>query len=271
MQLAQASEAHVQAWQIPWTMATYLQYEGHWPDYIATQRSGLAASAALGDLQGQTRTLHNLGLALLITGDLSGARSEMARSLILGQRTGDPLRSARAHVGLGWLAEREGRYDEAVEQSQQALSLYQSSGDVRGQREALASIGWYLTKRGEYEQAIDLCEQALQLDHESNAVGYEAQILDTIGYACVKLGRLDEFMARYTTALSLFRQLSSRGPTAVVLRHLAEVYESTGDFPAAEAALQEAVQILTELNHPEETEARRQLRSLHKAQPRQLH
>ena len=51
------------AWQIPWSLASFLQFRGYWREMADTQRTALAAAERLGDLEGQARSHRCLGLA----------------------------------------------------------------------------------------------------------------------------------------------------------------------------------------------------------------
>ena len=85
-------DAH--AWQIPWTLASFLQQWGHWPDYIATQQAALAAAQHLGDLFREADTHYNLALAFGLAGLNDRAYAHMSRSLALHQQLSDPVRAS---------------------------------------------------------------------------------------------------------------------------------------------------------------------------------
>jgi hypothetical protein len=56
------SDAH--AWQILATMTNFLDWQGHWRDWAATQRIAVAAARRLGDETGQADSHHNCGMMI---------------------------------------------------------------------------------------------------------------------------------------------------------------------------------------------------------------
>ncbi len=61
---------------------------------------------------------------------------------------------ARIHHNLGVLAERQGRYADALGHAEQALRLYQAIGDKAGEAEALNNVGWCQPSSAKYPQAL---------------------------------------------------------------------------------------------------------------------
>ena len=250
------------AWQIPWTLATFLQWQGHWSEYAATQRAALAATQRLGDLSGQASAHYILGLAVGMTGSYDEARDHMAQSLVLGQQLGDPVTQARSHEGLGWIAGRRGHYTDALEHAQLALELLRAAGHRAGQSEALNATGWFHAQLGDYKQALASCQEALALGREAGDPAIQAGALDSIGYAHHHLGHHVQALASYQQALHLYRQHGHRHETATVLHHLGDTYFAIGDLDVARHVWRQALDILDELNHADADAVRAKLEKL---------
>ena len=112
--LAAGSGSDTHAWQLPWAMESFLQASGHWQEWAATQRTALAAATRLGDTAAQALSSRLLANACTYLGDLDQARGHFASSLALYQRLGNRLGEAKVQQSLGMLAERQGRYADAL-------------------------------------------------------------------------------------------------------------------------------------------------------------
>jgi hypothetical protein len=60
-ELAAATGFGTHAWQLPWTMVTYLYRRGHWDQWASSQRTALAVARRTGDRVGQARSHVELG------------------------------------------------------------------------------------------------------------------------------------------------------------------------------------------------------------------
>ena len=101
------------------------------------------------------------------------------------------------------LAERQGRYADALGHAEQALRLYQAIGDKASEADALNNVGWYHGLLGDYQQARAFCRQALTLSAEAGHRWLEGYVWDSLGYAEHHLGNLAEAAACYQRALSI--------------------------------------------------------------------
>jgi len=75
------------AWQLVWSLATYLERQGHWHDWTAVQRTGLEAARRLGDRAGQPARQLRRGPYPPAAGDHPGRRT--GRRLRRGIRAHD--------------------------------------------------------------------------------------------------------------------------------------------------------------------------------------
>lgn len=103
-----------QAWQLGWAIAEFLDRRGHWNDYAATQRIALAAASRLGDVAGQAMTRRLLATACARLADYDQAREHLAACLTLYRQCGDQAGEARGWRLLGWVAEHQDNYPEAL-------------------------------------------------------------------------------------------------------------------------------------------------------------
>jgi DNA-binding SARP family transcriptional activator/tetratricopeptide (TPR) repeat protein len=253
------SDSH--AWQLPWATADFMYRRGHWQENVAIQRTALAAATRLEDTAAQALAGRLLANACAVLGDLDQARGHFASSLTLYQRLGNRLGQARIQQGLAVLAERQGRYADALRHSQQALLLYQAMGDQRGEANALNNVGYSHALLGDYQQAREFCRQAIPLCAQIGNRALEGNVWDSLGYAEHHLGNLAEAAACYQRALSLYREAGDRFLESVALTHLGDMRHAAGELPQAQKAWQQALTILDDLKHPNAGQVRAKLAS----------
>ena len=135
------------------------------------------------------------------------------------------------------LAERQGRYADALEHAEQALRLYQAIGDKASEADALNNVGWYHGLLGDYQQARAFCRQALTLSAEAGHHWLEGYVWDSLGYAEHHLGNLAEAAACYQRALSLHREAGDRFDEADTLTHLGDTRHAAGEAGAGPGGL----------------------------------
>jgi len=140
--LAGTGAWNAHAWQLAWTMATYLYRRGHWHDLATTQRAAIAAAHQLTDLRAEARAHRNLSGAYIRLGRTDDAHTELRRALELYRRAGDRVGLADTHYNLAHVWEQDGRYQEALDHARQALDLYEAAGHRSRQADALNTVGW---------------------------------------------------------------------------------------------------------------------------------
>jgi DNA-binding SARP family transcriptional activator len=257
--VAEESRFDSHAWQLPWAMMTFLRKRGHWREWVAIQRTALAAATRHGDIAGQAISRRLLATAYDDLGDYDQARGCYLTSLELYRQLGDRCGQARALAGLGVLAARQGRYPDALGYDEQSLRLYRAAGHKAGEAVTLYGIGWDHGLLGDFEQARDFCQQALTLNTEAGNRDVDAAIWDSLGYAEHHLGNLTEAAVCYRRALGIIREFGDRWREAVTLTHLGDTCHAAGDLPKARETWQQALAILEDLDHPDAAKIRAKL------------
>jgi len=87
----------------------------------------------------------------------------------------------------------------------------------------------------------------------------EAHTADSLGFIYGRLGDHVQATRWFGHALGLFRQFGDRYNEAGALLNLGDVFAAMGDLPAATRSWGDAAEILRELDHPREAEARQRL------------
>ncbi|HKT05901.1 MAG TPA: tetratricopeptide repeat protein, partial [Rugosimonospora sp.] len=250
------------AWQLAWSLDTYLFRSGHRHDRLVMWQTALRAAEQLDDPGARALAHRRLANASVRLGRTAEALDHNHHALALYRQTGDGAGLASVHYNLTHLWERLGRHANALDDARQALTLYRAAGHHRGQALAHNAVGWYSCLLGDHAGALASCRRALDLFRQINDPHGEASTCDSLGYAEHHLGHHTEALIWYHDALRLYRRLASRYDQATVLLHLGDTLRVQGDASAARAALSEAAEILTDLEHPEAVQARARIDAL---------
>lgn len=253
---------HTHAWQLPWTLANFLHWQGHWHDYVATQQTAISAANCLGDRAIQALVRHYLGHAHAILGRYVEARAHFQQALTLYQQLGDRTEQAHTHISLGWICGEQGQYTDALTHARHAFDFYRATVYRIGEARALNDLGWYLARLGNYQQALTVCQQALNLQRELGHHHGEADTLDSLGYAHHHLGQHTEAITHYQQSIALYRELGGHYGEADTLVHLGDTYHAIGNLTAARETWQQALVILGQLGHSDADTLRTKLDTL---------
>jgi DNA-binding SARP family transcriptional activator/tetratricopeptide (TPR) repeat protein len=245
-----------QAWQLAWTMVTFLNREGHWHELTVVGRTALAAGRRLADRYAQAQAHCFLAYAETRLGHFEAAEAELRQALDRFGDTGDRAGQAHAHLNLAYVMERRGLEPRALHHSRTALELYRSAGHERGRAIALNAVGWCHALLGQYEQATECCQEALPLLVELGDRNGQADTWDSLGYAYEHLGRHDDAITCYRQAVELVRRLGDRYREATTFLNLGEAQQAAGDRSGACRTWRQALAILEQLHHPDATKAR---------------
>jgi tetratricopeptide (TPR) repeat protein len=139
------------------------------------------------------------------------------------------------------------------------MEQFKLAGYGAGQAAALNNMGWCHIQLGNFEQALPYLEQALDLQRELGDRHGMASTWDSLGYAHFRLGRYREAVQSYDSAHEVSRALQDAYQRSVILVHVADAHQALGDHLAAQLAWSQALDILTELGHPDAEDVRARL------------
>ncbi|MFJ9447365.1 BTAD domain-containing putative transcriptional regulator [Kitasatospora sp. NPDC101235] len=250
VRLAARSGFDGHAWQLAWSMATYLQRVGHWRAWVATARTALESACRAGDPAGQAHSRHSLGLALAWTGRTDEARAQLDLALERYAALGDDTGLAHTHRTVAFALQRAGDHRGALDHAERTLAHYRAAGHRAGQASAHNAIGWYRAQLGDHEGALTDCERALALFQEVGNRTGQAYTWDSLGFVHLGSGRPGEAVRCYEQALGHFRYLGDHSGTADTLTALAEARQALGDPEPARLACREALALKQEHGLP---------------------
>ena len=268
--VAQAVDAGFDShgWQLPWTLANFLDRRGQWDDLLGTQRTALATAERLGDHVGQAYAHRLLGRAHARLRCYEAARTHLGRARDLFRQLGDKEGEANVYLVLAVVSERQGHHDEALGYAKESLRLFRAVGQRVAQGTAENAVGWYFACLGDHQQALRHCQRALRLHRESGNRDGEPTAWDSLGYAYHRLGDFAQAADCYQQALGTYHELPDLYDRAATLIHLGDARQAMGNLHSALAAWQQALAILDDLGHPGAAQVRAKLAA---AEPGQFH
>lgn len=248
---AAESGYHHHAWQLAWTLGTFLNRQGRWQDWSAVMRTALDSVARLDDTVAMATVHCGLGNSLARLADLDQAEKHLLEGLKLYESARSATGRAYAHHSLAWTYYQNGRPKMALSHNKRANRLFRATGSLAGQADTLNAIGWQLALQGDLREALSHCEQAQAIFHEIGDADGEAAAWDSLGYIHHQRGQQQKAIDCYQRALEIYHDRGDRYYTADTLIHLADTHDSKGEPEAARAAWRHALSILDDLRHPD--------------------
>ncbi|MEU6256231.1 BTAD domain-containing putative transcriptional regulator [Streptomyces sp. NPDC047043] len=247
--------------QLAWCLERLHERFGHWPQYLAIQRTAVKAARRLADPEALAHAHRGLGRACMMLRRYAEADEHLRAAMGEFGRVVDDDGNGRAQCRLAlWeLMTRQGRFREGIEYVVPALGLYQASGRRRGEADVLVATAWGQACLGEARDAFNHAHRALALFQELEIPLAEGYTWDTLGHIHRQLGRHDTSVGCHRRALALFRQAGDLFNEACALDRLGDAHHLAGDPTEALHAWQNAQDALKEFDPVGAAEVQRKI------------
>ncbi|GAA1021656.1 SARP family transcriptional regulator [Acrocarpospora pleiomorpha] len=249
------------AWQLAWSMSTFLDRTGAWHDALSVHEQALAAAGRLEDHRALAYSRLGLALAHTRLGDTDAAATEYRHALTHYEQLEDLTGQAHIHSNLARVFEQQGHHAEALSSAEHALRLYRAAGHQLWEARAISAVGWYHIAVGNHRQALDHCRQALDQLRKAGDRDGESATWDSLGHAHHHQREYDQAETCYRRALAMHQQDGDRYNEALVLTHLGDNDKAAGQTSAARSHWRRALTILTDLRHPTADDVRSRLQA----------
>jgi tetratricopeptide (TPR) repeat protein len=247
------------AWQLAWTIATFLTWQGHWHELLQSQQTALAAARHLDDLSAQATALHYVGQTQFRLGLAEAADVHQQEALDLGRQLDSGIIQGRALLELARIAGHQGRKRDAVTHAERSLPHFQAAKSPSWAADALNAAAWYRSQLGDHLIALAYCEKALTAQRElGNQIG-EAATLDSLGYIHHQLGHYDQAIDCYQETIKVQGDTLIAEERATVLVHLGDAFQAARETIQAGSAWHQALSILQDMGDPGADAVRRKL------------
>lgn len=250
------------AWQIVDALWPLFMRRGHYHERLQLDRIGLAAARDCGDTTAEAKMLGRLGLALTRQGRLDEAAQRVAQALAIWRRAGNDHRIAGSLRRLGLVEQARGRPEEALAIFAQALAVYQRLGETRKIALTMTDIGATLTDADRPGEAIEHLLRARELLAGIPDPYSRARALAGLGRAQGRTGDFLAAAAALEQALQAMRHLRSLPGEADILQLLGDLADVGGQRAAARRRYVAALAILDEINSPDAPRLRDRLARL---------
>jgi diguanylate cyclase (GGDEF)-like protein len=155
--------------------------------------------------------------------------------------TGNRIHAAFAEANLGVIERRRGHLDAALKHQERALDLYREADDPFGTAQSLTNLATVYRDRGDYARALDMALEAAAIRERTG---------DRLEIAYRNIGLLYREIEDGATARSYFERAldvaakrSSPAAYSPVIGAYAGLLNDLGEYPAAQAAAEEALAI----------------------------
>jgi predicted ATPase/DNA-binding SARP family transcriptional activator len=136
----------------------------------------LALYRDLGDVDGISRCIAELGGVAMASGELDEAAARYLESAAIFEEVGNDVRLAVALSNLGGIEGLRGNHEEAGAYTERALALQRATGDRDGEAVSLVNLARTSISLGQHAQARELARESLQL-------ALQLQYREVIAYA----------------------------------------------------------------------------------------
>lgn len=144
------------AGQLARVLEHFLQRQGHWPDWVATQHLALRAAVRSGDRRAQAQAHHGFPRAYTRLTRLAEAQAAFSQALALFEEVGDRLGEGYVHLNLSTFFGYQGHHRDALRHSLRALDLFRAEGHRAGEANALNAVGTDTAETGDHQRALYL-------------------------------------------------------------------------------------------------------------------
>jgi tetratricopeptide (TPR) repeat protein len=222
-----------------------------WDRWLVYVRDALALSRTLGRRPQQARLLEQAGDLLRFSGDLPETEAHYKESLSHFDGVENLTGYVRVVSKLAGFYVAQGKFDESIFLCNQTLTLVQDSQDKMGMAHILLALAEAHMSLHEYNNGLLYAEEAYALFRQINDNTLACQALLTIVGAKAQLGRWHEAeQAAKSLTVALLASRDERTLLSVKL-NLGVLAFGQGEYHRAEALWQEALQLQSQTEHPE--------------------
>jgi predicted ATPase/DNA-binding CsgD family transcriptional regulator len=219
-----------------------------WLERLTAEHDNLREALAFALEGGSGDAAERFGAALWwfwhVRGHLSEGRAWLSRALAAAPPASAATAArVRALYGQGFLAWRQGLYDEAVALGEASLTASRARGDALAMASASSLLEHVARSRGDHARAVAFPEQSVALFREMGDTWGVATGLVALGNAARLAGDYQRARAALEESLGLFRGMGDTSGLAAALHFLGLVARDQHDWPRAETAAAESLQL----------------------------
>jgi DNA-binding SARP family transcriptional activator len=259
VRLAAAAGLDRAAWQLPWSLRSFLDGQGLWQDWAAVNRIALAAAERLQDHNGLGWTHHRMAQVSSLSGNIDEGIAHNELALEHFGLAGNLAGQGSAHLGMCISLGRKDDHRTALHHGEQALRIFRTADDKTGEAYMLHLVGLEQARLGNGEQGRDQCTQAVELYGDLGDMGGMADAWHSLGTVHRQLGEHVDAIASFQQSLMLSAELGDLWGQAYCLIAVGDTHDTAGDLAGARETWQQALEMLGDLQHPDADRIRARL------------
>ena len=184
-------------------------------------------------------------------GQYDEAIQNYKESLAIFLKISAPEGEAANLYGLATVYVRQGHYDEAVQAYEKSREISRRINNPKSEAATLLGLANVYENQGRYDQAVRACEKSLAIYHKINIPQGEAAALNGLANVYERQGRHDEAIQNYKESHEINCRINHTQGEAITLHGLANAYVSQGRHDEAIQDYERSLIIRREINDPQ--------------------
>ena len=227
-------------------MGNFSDDRGDHDQALKMYKEALQLERDIGNESLQAICLNNIGAVYSAKNQYDDALTYFQQALQLREKSKVPQDIVEAVYNLGQVLASMGQYDQAISYYMRALDLRRSMNDPHGTALASYGLGALFDYQGRFGAAVNSKQDALKILRDlKEGTSWMPEILGSYGESLILAGRGEEAKASLDEALSLSHQLKNDGLVAQTLGFQGDAFFYQGNFKAAHALYEQALQAAT--------------------------
>jgi len=233
--------------EIKFTLANTYYQTGKWDEAISHFKESMEISKKLGDMQGYSTSLTNLGLVYMNQGKWDEAISHFKESMEIDKKLGDMQGYSTSLTNLGLVYMNQGKWDEAISHFKESMEISKKLGDMQGYSKSLGNLGVVYKNQGKWDEAISHFKESMEIFKKlGDMQGYSKSLMN-LGLVYMNQGKWDEAISHFKESMEIFKKLGDMQGYSKSLMNLGLVYMNQGKWDEAISHFKESMEIFKKL------------------------
>uniref|UniRef100_UPI00405686E0 tetratricopeptide repeat protein n=1 Tax=Candidatus Electronema sp. TaxID=2698783 RepID=UPI00405686E0 len=224
-----------------------LKQIARYEEALRLYEQSLSISRAIGDKEGVARLLQLISHIYHVQGDYKKALEHLGQSLSIFRKLSHKEGEGATLNSIAAIHLDKGDYPNALKYLEQSLLLAREIKVKKGEATILNNIGQIHLKQKNYATALQCYEQALAIGREIKDKLIESGCLNSIGQVYHDQENYDAALEQYEQSLAIIQRIGDRRNEGAALNNIGKSYEAKGDYAAALKQYEQSLAIAKEI------------------------
>lgn len=216
---------------------------------IEYHRRELEIAEQIGSADAVTFAIESIADIQTDIGNYDQAFSMLEQGIALAEELTQQYTLFSLLLDRAWLYTKRGDISAAELDGQAALEIARGLEYKKGEAEALGTLGTVAAAAGRYNEAVELTEEAVNIFEKLGRLGEVATGYNNLGSLLADMERYPEAEPAFEKAKQLSEEMGDLAGTASALLNLATMYNERSDFRKAVDTAEKALALYTDLDH----------------------